>query len=178
MLVKVIPSELICHCTVSAGLPTAAAVSETLLPALTTWLAGLTVTMGEVATVNVAGVVVAVPAEFMKTAWYSLPFWPAFAVRVRVVEIAFVMLLKVFPPSVLTCHCTLGAGMPMAAATRETLLPAPTTWFVGLLVTAGACGVGCVSNWMFKMPPEIAVGWAGESEFVKALIHGWIPEPR
>src|SRR5271154_4506583 len=39
--------------------------------------------------------------------------------------------LKVAPPSALTCHCTVGAGLPAAAATKDTVLPALTLWLVG-----------------------------------------------
>jgi hypothetical protein len=44
----------------------------------------------------------------------------------------------VVPPSVLTCHCTVGAGVPLAAAVKLTLFPAATAWFVGFVVTVGA----------------------------------------
>ena len=55
MLVKVLPpSELICHWTPGAGLPLAAAVNETELPAHTTLLVGFAVTAAGVLTVTVA----------------------------------------------------------------------------------------------------------------------------
>ena len=47
-------------------------------------------------------------------------------------------MLQVEPPSVLTCHCTLGVGLPVAEAVKETEWPAVTVWLVGLEVTMGA----------------------------------------
>jgi hypothetical protein len=38
-----------------------------------------------------------------------------------VVEVAFAISVQVAPPSALTCHCTLGVGLPVAAAVNETL---------------------------------------------------------
>ncbi len=46
--------------------------------------------------------------------------------------------VKLLPPLRLTCHCTLGAGVPLAAAAKETALPAHTAAPTGLAVTAGA----------------------------------------
>ena len=39
--------------------------------------------------------------------------------------------LKVPPPLVETCHCTVGAGLPEAAALKEALAPAVTVWLAG-----------------------------------------------
>ena len=46
--------------------------------------------------------------------------------------------MKVLPPSVLTCHCTLGAGPPLAAAVKVTVAPAFTVCEIGSVATAGA----------------------------------------
>jgi hypothetical protein len=82
------------------------------------------VTSGAV-TVRVAAVVVAVPTELVNTAWYLFPFCEKAAVNVSVVEVALGTLLNV-PPPTLTCHCTVGAGVPLAAAEKVALLPAFT----------------------------------------------------
>ena len=42
------------------------------------------------------------------------------------------------PPTGLTCHWTVGAGFPLAAAVKETSCPAATVWLTGLVVTDGA----------------------------------------
>ena len=47
------------------------------------------------------------------------------------------MLLKVAPPSALTCHWMPGVGVPLAAAVNETALPAQTALLAGLAVIAG-----------------------------------------
>ena len=49
--------------------------------------------------------------------------------------------LKLAPPSVETCHCTDGAGYPLAAAVKVALSPSRTVWGWGWLVTWGAVGV-------------------------------------
>jgi hypothetical protein len=36
------------------------------------------------------------------------------------------MFVNVPPPFVLTCHCTVGAGFPLAAAVNVAVPPAPT----------------------------------------------------
>src|SRR3954451_8195858 len=41
-------------------------------------------------------------------------------------------------PPVETCHCTVGAGVPLAAAVKVTLLPTSTLWVSGCVVTDGA----------------------------------------
>jgi hypothetical protein len=81
---------------------------------------------GPVLTVSVAAVVVAVPAEFVNTARYRFPFCVEAAVKLSVVEVAPERLLNVAPPSVLTCHCTVGVGEPVAAAVKVTVCPAVT----------------------------------------------------
>jgi len=41
------------------------------------------------------------------------------------------------PPLVLTIHCTVGAGWPVAAAVNVAIPPASTDTFTGLVVTTG-----------------------------------------
>ena len=129
------PSVETCHCTVGVGLPEAAAVKLAVEPALTVTFTGLVVITGPAVTVRVAAVVVALPTVLVKTARYSLPVWPTAAVKLSVVAVAPAMLLNVAPPSVDTCHCTVGAGLPEAAAVKdgyETLVvrqPFPTPWY-------------------------------------------------
>ena len=136
------PSVLTCHCTVGVGLPLAAAVKVAVWPAVTVWLAGWAVIEGAnwaVVTVRVAALVVAVPTLLVNTAWYSSPFWAVVVLlRVRVVLVAPGMSLKVEPPSVLTCHCTVGVGLPLAAAVKVAVWPAVTVWLVGWAVIEGA----------------------------------------
>ena len=48
------------------------------------------------------------------------------------------MLVKLAPPSVDRCHCTVGVGTPDAAAMKLTEVPGVTVWSVGLVVIAGA----------------------------------------
>jgi hypothetical protein len=138
MSVKVAPPLMLtCHCTVGVGVPLAAAVNVAVWPEFTVRFAGLAVTAGATLTVSVAALELAVPAAFVNTARNWFPVWPAVAVKLRAVEVAPGMSLKMPPPSVLTCHWTVGAGKPLAAAVNVAVLPAHTVWGVGWLDTAG-----------------------------------------
>jgi hypothetical protein len=136
------PSVLTCHCTVGAGEPVAAAVNTAVWPAVTVWFVGCAVIVGGVGefTVSLAAVVTADPPELVNTAWYLFPFCVALAVKLSVVEVAPLRLLNVTPPSVLTCHCTVGAGEPVAPAVNAAVWPAVTVWLVGCVVIVGGAG--------------------------------------
>ena len=121
------PSVLTCHCTVGVGEPVAVAVKVAVCPAVTVWFVGCVLIAGGVAfTVSVAAAVVAAPAEFVNTARYRFPFCDKAVVKLRVVEVAPETLLNVTPASVLTCHCTVGVGEPVAAAVKVAVWPAVT----------------------------------------------------
>jgi len=80
--VKVVPESVeTSHCTVGVGKPLAAAVKLAVPPEVMVTPDGFDVTTGGVVTVRVAGVVVAVPAELVKTASYSSPFSTAAVVN-------------------------------------------------------------------------------------------------
>ena len=64
-----------------------------------------------------------------------MPFCDVLAVKVSVVEVAPGRSVKVAPPSVLTCHCTVGVGEPVAAALNEAGCPDVTLRLVGDDVT-------------------------------------------
>jgi hypothetical protein len=142
LLKVVLPLGLTCHCTVGGGVPLAAAMKLAVLPDATVWFAGFVVTVGAVVvvlTVSVAALLVAVPAVFVNTAWYLLPLCAVVtAVNVSVPEVAPETLLKVVLPLGLTCHCTVGGGVPLAAAMKLAVLPDATVWFAGFVVIAGA----------------------------------------
>jgi hypothetical protein len=52
------------------------------------------------------------------------------------------MFVNVAPPLVLTCHCTVGAGWPEAAALNVAAAPAVTVTLIGLVVITGAEAFG------------------------------------
>ena len=92
-------------------------------------MAGCVVIVGATEfTVSVAATVVAIPAEFVNIARYWFPFCDEAVVKLKVVEVEVApeTLLKVAPPSVLTCHCTVGVGEPVAAAVKVAVWPAFT----------------------------------------------------
>ena len=124
-----------------------------LSPAVTASVAGLVVTFGASGfgfTVSVAAVLVAEPAEFVNTAWYSQPLWATVVFTTVNVGVVFpesvVSSVNVKPPFVETCQRTVGAGTPEAAAVNVALSPAVTASLAGLVVTTGAPGhvVGAV----------------------------------
>jgi hypothetical protein len=135
--VKVVPPfVLTCHCTVGVGDPVAAAVKVAVAPAATDTFAGFVVTTGRVFTVSVAAVVVADPAEFVNTASYAFPLCAAVVVKLKLVEVAPANAVNA-PPPVLTIHCTVGVGVPLAAAVNVAVAPAVTVTLVGFVVIAG-----------------------------------------
>src|SRR5437879_7234241 len=54
------------------------------------------------------------------------------------------MFVKLRPPSLLTCHCTAGAGVPLAEAVNAAELPAHTAWSAGFVLRTGAALTVCV----------------------------------
>ncbi len=139
------PSALRCQRTVGAGVPVAAAVNVATAPACTLWLAGCVVTTGALVaavTVSSAGFVAADPAVFVNTARKRVPWSACAVVNAYDTAVAPEMSAHVAPPSVLTCHRTVGAGVPDAAAVNVATAPACTLWLAGCSVTTGAACVG------------------------------------
>src|SRR6184192_1958895 len=85
----------------------------------------MVVDVARAATVSVAALVVAVcvPLQvFVNTARYLFPLaLTGGEVSVNVVLVAPVMFVK--PEPVSTCHCTVGVGLPLAAAVKLALAP-------------------------------------------------------
>src|ERR1700722_577358 len=70
-----------------------------------------------------------------------LPFIAAVAPEtLKVVDVAPATFVKA--PPALTCHCTVGVGLPVAAAVNIAVAPAATVTFAGLVVMVGAPEVG------------------------------------
>jgi hypothetical protein len=67
-----------------------------------------------------------------------LPFIAPVVVAIfSVVAVAPATFVKA-PPLALTCHCTVGVGVPEAAAVNEAGPPDATVTFAGFIVIAGA----------------------------------------
>ena len=88
-----------------------------------------------------------------------MPVIPAVTVlKVRVPLVAPAMVVKVVPPSVLCCHCTLGLGAPLAAALKVAVLSTLTVWLVGWVVIAGPAVIVSVKLWLAAgLTPLLAV---------------------
>src|SRR5216683_2348335 len=69
--------------------------------------------------------------------------------------------LEVAPPSVLTCHWTVGGGVPVAAAVNEAVCPAVIVRLDGDVVTTGATKIFRTKIWTmpFVTPKLLAADW-------------------
>src|SRR5712691_4737654 len=124
MFVNVVPPSVeTCHCTVPL---LAAAAKFAVVPLHAVWFVGLLVIDGAAVTVRVAAVVVDEPELFVKTARYCLPLSADVVEKLYEVDVALTMLLNVTPLSLETCHCTVGAGKPLAAAVNVAVAPTQT----------------------------------------------------
>ena len=101
--------------------------------------------LGGVFTVNVALVVgTLLPQLLLNRARYRLPLSAAVVVNVKLVLVAPALSVKLIPPSVLTCHWTVGAGLPLAVAVKLADPPAHKLRFAGLVVTVGGLLIATV----------------------------------
>src|SRR5688572_27382877 len=87
-------------------------------------------------TVNIAALEVAVPAMLVHTARYCL-LLSAVAVAKDNVALAAPAIFVQVVPLVLSCHCTVGAGLPLATELKITFNPAHFVCDAGWVVTAG-----------------------------------------
>src|SRR5678815_1588627 len=94
--------------------------------------------------VKVAAVLWTLAAHrLLKRTRYWLPLSAATALKVKLGLVAPAMSLKVSPPSVLSCHWTVGAGLPLALAVKVTL-PGQTVWLDGFNVTTSPLSRVCL----------------------------------
>ena len=87
-------------------------------------------------TVNVAAFDVAVPAIFVHTARYCLLLSAVVVVNDNVLLVAPPILFQ--DPLVFTCHCTVGAGPPLAPELKVTFSPEHFVCDAGCVVIFGA----------------------------------------
>jgi hypothetical protein len=88
---------------------------------------------------RVAALVVAEPAKLVNTARTSQPFAKGIAIPLKLGEVKVVS-DHVDPLSKESCHCTVGVGVPLAAAEKVTVWPEGTVWLMGCVVIVGATG--------------------------------------
>ena len=136
--VQVVPLALLCHFTVGVGVPLAAAVNVAVKPGATTWFVGWVVTVGATAvTVSVAALVVVEPTTFVKTARYCLPLSDSVVAGVVYVTLVAPSMFDQFRLSMLLCHCTVAAGVLLAAAVNVAVAPTTTVVLEGCVVIIG-----------------------------------------
>jgi hypothetical protein len=100
---------------------------------------------GTAFTVSVAGFELTDPALLVHTARYCLPLRTVVAATVNVRLVAPLIFVHVVP-LVLSCHCTVGAGLPVAAELKFTFAPAQVVCEVGCVVTDGTVPPPLVLN--------------------------------
>ena len=100
-------------------------------------------------TVNIAALLLTVPAVLVHTARYCLLLSAMVVVNDNVAAVAPVIFVQVVP-FVLCCHCTVGAGLPLAAELKLTLVPSHFVFEVGWVEINGgvsaAAGLLLISN--------------------------------
>src|SRR5207253_1989426 len=102
-------------------------------------LGGLAEIVGEAFTVSVAAVVgMLLPHRFENRARYWLLVCAATVAKLSVAFVAPEISANVDPPCMLTCHCTVGAGLPVAEAENDALDPSHFVSLDGLLEIVGA----------------------------------------
>src|ERR1044071_5573796 len=120
MFVKPAPLSA-CHCNVGAGNPLPAALNDTTAPAQTFVLTGFVVTAATMLIVSVATAEVPLPQPLEKIARYWLLLCDALAVKLNGLLVAPAMFVNAAP--LLACHCSVGAGVPLAADVNDTTVP-------------------------------------------------------
>ncbi len=153
------------------GTPLAPVVNIAALPAVTACPTGCVVipgAAGTALTVKTVALLVAVPALFVATSWNSSLFIAnvvGLIVSVPVIEPEIappsVKFPKVVPPSVESCHCSVGVGVPLAAPLKFALCPTVTDWFPGCVVMFGATAGFTVS--VPASPTNVPAAFVAES---------------
>ena len=87
-------------------------------------------------TVNAAAFEFTVLTLFVHTARYCLLLSAVVVTNDNVALVAPVILVQVVP-FVLSCHCIVGAGVPLAAELKLAFTPAHRVWEFGWVVTVG-----------------------------------------
>ena len=89
----------------------------------------------------------------VKTARNCLAWSPADVMKLYVVLVAPSILDQLSPLGLL-CHCTVGVGVPLAAAVNVAVAPATTVVLAGWVVTAGAEFTVSVAALVVAVPAE------------------------
>src|SRR5690606_33963563 len=114
--------------------------------------------LGEVPTRRLAALLAMLPEQLVKTARYCVPLSGWAAVNCSMVAVSPTRSEKVTPSSVDCCHCTVGAGCPVAVTEKTTGLPAPAVTSAGCAVIVGASVTTSSKAWVVAgATPFVAV---------------------
>jgi hypothetical protein len=84
-----------------------------------------------------------------------------------VAPLPVVTLAQVVPPSVLTCHCRVGAGVPVAATVKLAVAGSVTATSDGWVVKLGATGAG--------LTVSVATLLVAEPTLLVTFTRNWAP---
>ena len=104
----------------------------------------------------------------------------ALAVKLSGLDVAPGMLVNVAPPLLLACHCSVGAGTPLAADVNDTDAPAQALVLTGLVVTTGAALIVRVATLDVLLPQVLentARYWLLLCETLAAKLNGLLVAP-
>ena len=114
------------------GFPVTTTQNVAAVPTVTVWFVGCVVIVGAKFTVNVALLLVTLPALFVTTTTYKAPL--------SAEVVAGVVKLDAVAPDMFVpffCHWKAGAGVPVATTLKVAVAPAVTVLFAGWVVMAG-----------------------------------------
>src|SRR5437016_1927393 len=87
--------------------------------------------MPQLSTVSVAAFEFVVPHELLNAARYLFPFCANVVVKQSGLDVSPGISANVVPPSVLTCHCNVGVGFPVAVEVKHARVPAQLVELAG-----------------------------------------------
>jgi len=168
-LLHVVPPFVeICHCSPGAGVPLTTAVKFAVPPTTAVTFPGCVAMLGD--TSSVAFALVFDPPVFVATTRNKFVLCVEFAaitVKVALVfpenPLPFVMFVNTDPPFVDTCHCSVGAGVPLVVTENNAFEPAVTVAFDGCAEMVG--GTNSVPFVLVVAPPVFVATARNKSAF-------------
>jgi hypothetical protein len=120
--------------------------------------------LGGVCTVKTAGALVAFPRKLYANSWYWFPDCACAKFVIVSDGVADPLTLppsvrfaNIDPPLGSTCHCSVGAGLPLAAPVNVVVVPASFVRASGVSVIAGAEFTVSETALLVTVPPEFVI---------------------
>jgi hypothetical protein len=141
-----------CHWYVSGAVPAATTENVAVCPTVTVWLAGCVVILGPTGaavTVNVAGLLIALPAELVTITRNVAPLSPETVAGVVYEDDVAPLMFALF-----FCHWYASGVVPVAVTENVAVRPAVTLWFAGWVENPGAVAFVDVDCFAVPMQPH------------------------